>query len=1305
MKAVTPTPTSNRYLQYVPCCVDSGPTLYFRVPAINVPIDGVASYVGTINSDPYPTTDVNCNLTASLVSNKCYSITLHTTGVGQPVSTVTQYNCLAIAPQNISGNYIYYSPVYPALPDSSCTKFINDCPDCNPLCFTLWSCDGSQPLITTSTDLTGFVGSHITVSSVDLHNNIVDLCVFVQNTTEFNCTNTIEVIVTSNSCICDCTCYTVTGNIKSIEYIDCFGDYVLIPNPGISTSTFCTQAYPIVFSNSSTTPTTIITNGDCIESTFIDAETCEEVTEYICEELACYLLEDCTDNTNVIYSNSPALALPANLGQVVTIAGHSECWKILIPEECICPIDVTILTTSACCLSCLPNINYKLTLCNNPLTFSYTSDDLSLYVNKTIRREDCPDECWNVTEIDGNIPSDSPVVVLEDYLNCELCYKKYYKLQDCLGYKNDIITYTDLSDYVDKIITLDWCPEVCWEVSETIIDDGSGVISNVLDSYDECITCLTSAPCICSTIKNYNDIVLAYDYLDCEGEIQTVLLNPGQKSDRLCLIRWYAPKNCESFIVKEIAANGNILYGYYYNITTGSPIPIPNYLNGKPTFYSTVLEDYIYYDGKKWILSVFDGFEDKFIAKATLKCGLDCDCPIGSWINISSLSNQSTYTTIEFKYTIEYFGNCVNGVCPPRKNNQKSVTPGYNTPGCEAWKYEEISCRAADAMYKQVLQLRYGISNCCPEEDEQYIVQKELIDLAALYNPAYPCATNSCGCNNDCNCSTAEPVCPPIPLTYNCFCTHTSCECIEIGNGSGEYSTLALCQTSCVPIPVTYNCVNNNCTNPGDGSGDYLTLEACEEECQPVTTYNCTNGSCVPVSGPLGQFSTLQDCDDNCQPVTSYNCVDGNCVLVSGSSGDFPTLQACEIDCSQPHVTSYNCTNGECILVSGSGGEYPTLQACQDDCARLTSYNCTDCECISVSGSGGNFPTLQDCIDADCSTDSFITTWETTTAGESITLPYETLGIYSGTINWGDGNTSINSYTNRTHTYATAGFYTITICSGTITGWNFNLIPISASKIQSVVQWGQLRLGNSNGNFSGCTNLDLSLVSDVLDLTGVSVLGLMFSNCTSLTTVNNINLWNTSAIINMNAMFSGCINFNQTLSFNTAMVTNMSNMFFGCTVFNSVLTFNTILVNNMANMFSYCTAFNQPLSFNTVAVLNMAGMFENCTNFNRPLPWNTGAVTNMAAMFASAPAFQQNLGAWTITSVTNFTFFMVFKTPATWPTAYFDNLLCGWSPQIVTPSLTIDFGTASYTNLTGGPCRTVLQGAPKLWTITSGPGV
>ena len=812
-------PTNNRYLQYVPCCTDSGPTLYFRVPGINVPIDGVASYVGTINSNPYPTTDINCNVTASLVSNKCYSITIHSVGVGQPVSTVTQYNCLAVAPQNISGNYIYHSPVYPEQPNSSCQRYINACPDCNPLCFTLWSCDGSQPLFTTSTDLTAFIGLHITVSSVDPENNIVDLCVFVQESTQFNCTNAIEVLVTSNSCICDCTCYTVTGNLKSIEYIDCSGNYVLLPDLGLSTSSFCAQSYPIVFTGDDNIPTTITNNGDCVETTIIDSETCEEVTEYICTPAACYLLEDCTDNTNFIYSNSPSLALPANLGQVVTIAGYTECWKVLIPQTCDCPISVTVLTTSACCLTCLPIINYKLTLCNDSTIFSYTSDDLSLYVDRVIKREDCPEECWIVSQIDGNIPSDTPVVVLEDYLDCESCNRIYYRLNRCIniiyadyfGNETSIITYTDLSEYANKIITLDWCPEICWQVTETIDDDGAGVISNILNSYDECIECVTSAPCVCSTIKNYNDILQKYQYLDCEGNLQFIDLQPGQKSDRLCLIRWYLPKDCEGFIVKQVAANGDITYNNYYNYDFISPFS--NYLNGKPTFYSTLGEDYIYYDGKKWILSSYNVYKDKFIPVATLECGADCNCPIGSWINISSLSNQTSNTTIEFKYTIEYFGNCTNGVCPPIKNKQKSITPGYNTPGCEAWKYEEISCRAAEAMYKQVLELRYGISNCCPEEDERYIIQKELIDLAVL----------------------VEPVNPIIPISYNCINNN----CVDPGDGSGEYSTLALCQANCaLPPPIaSYNCINENCIDPLDGTGLYSTLVECENncECSPVT--------------------------------------------------------------------------------------------------------------------------------------------------------------------------------------------------------------------------------------------------------------------------------------------------------------------------------------------------------------------------------------------------------------------------------------------------------------------------------------
>ena len=537
----------------------------------------------------------------------------------------------------------------------------------------------------------------------------------------------------------------------------------------------------------------------------------------------------------------------------------------------------------------------------------------------------------------------------------------------------------------------------------------------------------------------------------------------------------------------------------------------------------------------------------------------------------------------------------------------------------------------------------------------------------------------------------------------------------------------------------------------------------------------CADYCCATITGG-NTVTAMNGPGINCLPDTF--CIPGTC----NGSGAFI------ISSSLPYTS---------LTITGSGGQagvniglceaqfgtsststiYTTFDALP---IPAVSYDCVDCECVSVAGPSGQFQTLRACQANGCEANKFVTTWETTTASESITLPYYLGGTYAGTIDWGDGNTSVNSFATSTHIYATPGIYTVTIC-GRIAGWNFSTTSTSVLKIKSVVTWGQLTLGaDTGGYFNGCTNLDLSSVTDTLDLfgTGITNFQNMFLGCTSITTINNINFWDTSAITSMGSMFSGCSSFNQPLSFDTSfvtymvfmfrdcivfnsaltfntfavtgmsamfyncslfdqplnfntsvvtdmdqmffncinfnspltftstsLVTGMSSMFQNCTAFNQALNFDTSAVQNMSGMFSGCTVFNQPLNFNTGAVNNMNSMFFNATSFNRPLTWNTGLVATMASMFMNATAFQQNIGSWDISSVTNFTNFMTGKTPATWLTTYFDNLLCGWSPQTVVPSLTINFGTASYTTLTGGPCRTVLQAAPKLWTINSGPGV
>jgi hypothetical protein len=151
-----------------------------------------------------------------------------------------------------------------------------------------------------------------------------------------------------------------------------------------------------------------------------------------------------------------------------------------------------------------------------------------------------------------------------------------------------------------------------------------------------------------------------------------------------------------------------------------------------------------------------------------LQCDPHSDCPIGTWVNISSLPNQDVYSSVDYKYTIEYFGNCVNGKCPARKNIPKSVRPGYNTHICEAWKYEEISCKSAEFLYKQVLELRYGISNCCVEDIEQYTVQKELINLQALISPSISPPTPPPPTP-----PTPPPPPPPLQNVYTIYTTFT----------------------------------------------------------------------------------------------------------------------------------------------------------------------------------------------------------------------------------------------------------------------------------------------------------------------------------------------------------------------------------------------------------------------------------------------------------------------------------------------------------------------------------------------------
>ncbi|MCP4210277.1 MAG: BspA family leucine-rich repeat surface protein, partial [Halieaceae bacterium] len=266
----------------------------------------------------------------------------------------------------------------------------------------------------------------------------------------------------------------------------------------------------------------------------------------------------------------------------------------------------------------------------------------------------------------------------------------------------------------------------------------------------------------------------------------------------------------------------------------------------------------------------------------------------------------------------------------------------------------------------------------------------------------------------------------------------------------------------------------------------------------------------------------------------------------------------------------------------------------------------------------------------------FVTTWQTdkpgTAASDSITIPIGA-GDTDFTVFWGDGTSTDYTGGPATHTYASAGTYTVAIV-GDFPGVNFNGGG-DGDKLLSVEQWGNIAWQDLNDAFEGAENLVIN-ASDAPDLSGVTDLSAMFRGATSIN--QDLNNWDTSSVTNMSYMFSWATAFNQDISdWNTSSVTDLSNMFRGANAFNQDISgWDTSSVINMASMFQD-SAFNQDLSgWDTSSVTNMSYMFRWNSAFNGDLSgWDTSSVTQMREMFRAASAFNGDLSGWETLNVNN----------------------------------------------------------------------
>ena len=265
--------------------------------------------------------------------------------------------------------------------------------------------------------------------------------------------------------------------------------------------------------------------------------------------------------------------------------------------------------------------------------------------------------------------------------------------------------------------------------------------------------------------------------------------------------------------------------------------------------------------------------------------------------------------------------------------------------------------------------------------------------------------------------------------------------------------------------------------------------------------------------------------------------------------------------------------------------------------------------------------------------EEFITTWQTTSDNETITLPASGLG-HDYTVDWGDGVIEDNQTTSTTHTYATAGTYTVKV-SGSFPSISFNA-PINKTQIRTIEQWGDIQWTDLTYAFLSCSNLVCNAI-DAPDLSNVTSLFGMFQSATSFT--GDLSNWNTSNITNMGRMFMYCYDFNGNIgNWDVSNVTNMEMMFRNATSFNRDLnSWDVGSVENMEQMFYSAILFNGAIgNWDVSSVTNMNLMFNNATVFNQAIgSWNVSAVTNFASMFQTASAFNQDLSNWDVSSATN----------------------------------------------------------------------
>jgi hypothetical protein len=376
-----------------------------------------------------------------------------------------------------------------------------------------------------------------------------------------------------------------------------------------------------------------------------------------------------------------------------------------------------------------PTICYKLTNCETgEIIYSNTQSLIRYDESSDVVTLNGYTGCWTIAETEDDCECAIPVTVLTTFETCQECLPIVaYQFTNCENPAIVLYSSEDYSDVLGFSVLLE-CDTQCYRVTQINFRPPVESTITILATYNNCTDCLRTYFKLEDCLGVQSDV---YTYTNLSAYTGDVIkLKDCDTCWQVSSIE-FLPDNITADIVSFEST-----YDDCEACLVSTPCVCSTIRNDQTTARAF---EYIDCDGNEATLP-------------TLQPGQTSNrvCVI-AWDSVALAQGY-----------IEYYGDCVNGACPPIVYPVRHIRPGYTTPTCDPETWNKITCKSSEILYKSVLKARYGISNCCDEPTDKWLIKKELIDLAALMDPNYTCTISTCGCATDtcgCGCSSTPKTC------------------------------------------------------------------------------------------------------------------------------------------------------------------------------------------------------------------------------------------------------------------------------------------------------------------------------------------------------------------------------------------------------------------------------------------------------------------------------------------------------------------------------------------------------------------